>query len=189
MRRRLLFRRNRAQTKLILSWHLGRRTERDTLAFAEKLNEATGGAFQITTDGFSAYFDATHTSLGTRVDYAQLIKVYGTPAEGEHRYSPARIVEVIAKPVWGQPDADRICTSHVERQNLTMRMHIRRLTRLTNAFSKKLENHKAALAIHFAYYSFCRVHQMSRVTPAMEAGLTDHVLGDSRTFAPRSNRK
>jgi IS1 family transposase len=162
-------------TKVILAWHLGRRTERDTAAFTEKPNEATSGEFQITTDAFSGYFQAIHMSLGTRVDYAQLIKVYGTSAEDEHRYSPARVLEVIAKPVWGQPDADRICPSHIERQNLTMRMHIRRLTRLTNAFSKKWDNLKAALAIHLAYYNFCRAHQTPRVTPAMEAGLTSQV--------------
>jgi transposase-like protein/IS1 family transposase len=162
-------------TKLVLAWHLGRRTERDTFAFTEKLNEATGGRFQITTDGFSAYFDAVHTSLGTRVDYAQLIKVYAATTEEEHRYSPPRVIEAIAKPLWGQPDADRICTSHVERQNLTMRMQIRRLTRLTNAFSKKWENLKAALALYFAWYNFCRRHRTIRCTPAMEARITDNI--------------
>ena len=162
-------------TKLVLTWHLGRRTAQDTEVFTEELSHATTGRFQITTDGFGAYPEAIHYSLGTRVDFAQLIKVYATPAENETRYSPARVVEVIAKPVWGQPDPERICTSHVERQNLTMRMCIRRLTRLTNAFSKKRENLKAAIALHFGWYNFCRRHQTLRVTPAMEAGISTHV--------------
>jgi IS1 family transposase len=162
-------------SKLVLTWHLGRRSTRDTEVFIEKLNEAASGKFQVTTDGFAPYFDAIHMSLGTRVDYAQLIKVYAAPTDEEHRYSPASVVEAIAKPVWGQPDPERICTSHVERQNLTMRMQIRRLTRLTNAFSKKRENLWAALALYFAWYNFCRMHRTIRCTPAMEAGITDHI--------------
>jgi IS1 family transposase len=160
---------------MVLTWHLGRRTANDTEYFVEKLNEATTGKFQVTTDGFAPYFDAIHTSVGTRVDYAQLIKVYAAPTDEEHRYSPASVVDAIAKPLWGQPDPERICTSHVERQNLTMRMQIRRLTRLTNAFSKKRANLWAGLALYFAWYDFCRIHRSIRVTPAMEAGITDHV--------------
>ena len=162
-------------SKLVPTWHLGRRTAHDTEYFVEKLNEATTGKIQVTTDGFGPYFDAIHTSLGTRVDYAQLIKVYAAPTDEEHRYSPASVVEAIAKPVWGQPDPERICTSHVERQNLTMRMQIRRLTRLTNAFSKKRENLWAALALYFAWYNFCRTHRTIRCTPAMEARIADHI--------------
>jgi IS1 family transposase len=162
-------------SKLIVAWHLGRRTARDTEAFVEKINEAAAGNFQITTDGFRAYVDAVHMSLGTRVDFAQLIKVYAATPEGEHRYSPSEVVATEVVPVIGNPDPSKICTSHVERQNLTMRMQIRRFTRLTNAFSKKWENHYAALALYFAYYNFVRIHSSIRVTPAMEAGLTDHV--------------
>ncbi len=162
-------------TKLVLTWHLGRRTARDTMAFAEKLEAATTGNFQVTTDGYQPYFDAIHTCLGTRVEYAQLIKVYEGSSDDEHRYSPPRVVETTVKPMWGHPDPERICTSHTERQNLTLRMSMRRLTRLTNAFSKKWHNLKAAYAIQFAYYNLCRVHQSLRVTPAMEAGITNHV--------------
>lgn len=162
-------------TKLVLAWHLGKRTARDTMAFTEKISDATRGKFQITTDGFAPYFDAIHTSLGTRVDYAQLIKVYAGQGEEEHRYSPAKIVEEILKPMWGRPDPDRVCTSHVERHNLTMRMQMRRLTRLTNGFSKKWENFGLALALYFAWYNFCKIHSTIRCTPAMEAGIADHV--------------
>src|SRR5712691_6990714 len=107
-----------------------------------------------------------------RCDFAQLVKVYASPREGQQRYSPAEIVEAVPVPRIGKPEPKLICTSHVERQNLTMRMAIRRLTRLTNAFSKKWSNLRAVLAVHFAYYNFCRVHSSSRVTPAMEAGFT-----------------
>ena len=166
------------QSKLILAWHLGRRTARDTLLFTEKIFatvDGTEGRFQVSTDGFDAYPDAITYSLGTRVDYAQLIKLYEAPAADEHRYSPSRVVEAIARPVFGNPDPERICTSHVERQNLNVRMAMRRFTRLTNGFSKKWENLKAALALYFAYYNFCRIHKTIRCTPAMEAGITSRV--------------
>jgi transposase-like protein/IS1 family transposase len=164
-------------TKLVLAWHLGRRNVRDTVEFTEKLHEATEGRFQLTTDGFVAYPDAVAYSLGTRVDFAQLVKVYSQSDQsgGERRYSPAEVIKAIPTPIWGRPDPERISTSHVERQNLTMRMMMRRLTRLTNAFSKKWENLSAALALHFAYYNFCRIHKALRCTPAMEAGITGHV--------------
>jgi transposase-like protein/IS1 family transposase len=167
-------------SKLVLTWHLGRRTARDTVAFTEKINEATKGQFQITTDGFSPYVDAIHYSLGTRVDFAQLVKVYTAPHEGEQRYSPAEVVDAVPVPRWGKPELKRICTSHVERQNLSIRMGMRRMTRLTNAFSKKWENLKAAYALWFAFYNFCRMHKTLRMTPAMEAGITDRIwtIGD-----------
>jgi len=163
------------KTKLVLAWHLGRRTARDTVAFTEKLDAATSGRFQLTTDGFPAYPDAVSYSLGTRVEYAQLIKVYASPRDGEQRYSPADVVEAVPVPRIGRPRRELISTSHVERQNLTIRMAMRRLTRLTNAFSKKWENLKAGFALHFAWYNFVRVHSTIRVTPAMAAGITDHV--------------
>ncbi len=161
-------------TKLILAWHLGRRSAHDTRLFTEKLREATTGRFQITTDGFQPYVTAIERSFGIDVDFAQLVKVYSSPGDGEQRYSPGEVVDAVVIPRIGMPDYQRICTSHVERQNLTMRMCVRRLTRLTNAFSKKWVNLKYAIALHFAYYNFCRIHKTLRVTPAMEAGLTDH---------------
>lgn len=163
-------------TKLILAWHLGDRDAANAEAFTEKLHHATSGHFQLTTDGLASYPDAVSYSLGTRVDYAQLIKIYGnTDREGEQKYSPPEVVETVTKPVFGNPDPSRICTSIVERSNLSMRTSIRRLTPLTNAFSKKWENLHAMLSLYFAFYNFCRVHSSIRCTPAMESGLTSHV--------------
>jgi IS1 family transposase len=162
-------------SKLILAWHLGKRNKQETLAFIIKLRSATKGKFQLTTDGWPSYPDAVERVFGSDIHYAQLVKVYAASRDGEQRYSPAEVVDVEVVPRAGMPDYERICTSHIERQNLTMRMQIRRLTRLTNAFSKKWENLRAAIALHFAYYNFCRVHSSLRVTPAMEAGITDHV--------------
>jgi transposase-like protein/IS1 family transposase len=162
-------------TKLILAWHLGDRDAENTEKFTEKLDHATSGHFQLTADGFFAYPQAVSYSLGTRVDFAQLIKVYRADREGEQKYSPPEVVETITKPIIGNPDPRRICTSIVERSNLSMRTSIRRLTRLTNAFSKKWDNLKAMLALYFAYYNFCRIHSSIRCTPAMESGLTGHV--------------
>jgi IS1 family transposase len=163
-------------SKLVLNFALGRRNQATTDIFIEGLRAATSpDDFQITTDGFAPYRSAISNTLDDRCDFAQLIKVYRSNPEVEHRYSPADVVSTEVVPVMGRPDPERICTSHVERQNLTMRMQIRRLTRLTNGFSKKWENLWAALALHFAYYNFCRIHRTIRVTPAMEAGITDHV--------------
>ena len=143
-------------TKLILAWHLGQRDMPNTEAFTEKLDRATSGRFQLSTDGLKTYPDAVAYSLGTRVDYAQLIKVYGkVDVEGERKYSPPEVVDTVTKPLIGSPDPRRICTSIVERSNLSMRTSIRRLTRLTNAFSKKWENLHAMLSLYFAYYNFC----------------------------------
>ena len=163
-------------TKLILNFALGRRDNDTTNIFIEGLRAATSPQrFQITTDGFVPYKQAITTTLSDRCDFAQLIKVYVNDPEGEHRYSPPDVTHTERVPVMGNPDPAKICTSHVERQNLTIRMQMRRLTRLTNAFSKKWENLWAAYCLHFAYYNFCRIHKTLRITPAMEAGITDRV--------------
>ena len=162
-------------TKLVLAWHLGQRDMVDTEAFTEKLDYATSGHFQLTTDGFRPYENAVSYSLGTRVDYAMLIKVYAANREGEQKYSPPEVVETVTKPIIGYPDPNRICTSIVERSNLSIRTSVRRLPRLTNAFSKKWENLRAMLAVYFAFYNFCRIHSSIRCTPAMEAGLTKNI--------------
>jgi transposase-like protein/IS1 family transposase len=163
-------------SKLVLNFALGKRNQATTNAFIEGLRAATSDApYQITADGFAPYVSAIDSTLSDRVDFAQLIKVYRATPEGERRYSPAEVVSTETVPAIGNPDPRRVCTSHVERQNLTMRMMIRRLTRLTNAFSKKWENLWAALCLHFAFYNFCRIHRTIRVTPAMEAGIADRV--------------
>lgn len=163
-------------TKIVLTWHLGKRDRKSTEQFIGKLRYATSDdRFQITTDGFKPYVNAVDMILGDRVDFAQLVKVYASPREGEQRYSPGEVVEAVPVRIMGNPNPARICTSHIERQNLSIRMGMRRMTRLTNAFSKKWENLEAAYALHFAYYNFCRIHKTLRVTPAMEQGITDHV--------------
>jgi IS1 family transposase len=164
------------ETKLVLNFTVGKRDQLTIDNFVVGLRLASAHRrFQITTDGFVPYRSAIETTLGDRVDFAQLIKVYRATPEGERRYSPAEVVSTETVVGIGQPDPKRIYTSHVERQNLSMRMGIRRFTRLTNAFSKKLENHWAAICLWFAFYNFSRIHQTLRVTPAMAAGLTDHV--------------
>src|SRR5882724_12951033 len=161
---------------MVLSWHLGRRTRDDTMAFMQKLDKATKGFFQITTDAFSAYWDAVVYYLGTCVSFAQLIKTYSsTTGQAEVRYSPGEVVEAVPVIRHGKPDPQKISTSHFERQNLNIRMAMRRMTRLTNAFSKKWENLYWAYALYFAFYNFWRIHGTTRVTPAIEAGITDHV--------------
>ncbi len=162
-------------SKLILNFALGKRNQATTDIFIEGLRLATSGHFQITTDGFAPYRNSIPNTLEDRADFAQCIKVYRAPSEAEGRYSPAEVASMEVVPVMGQPDPKRICTSHIERQNLSVRMGTRRFTRLTNAFSKKWENHWAALACWFAFYNFCRVHKTLRVTPAMAAGIADHV--------------
>jgi len=168
-----------AETKLIPAYTVGKRDRETTYQFLIALRDriAEEHRFQITTDGFHFYRKGVEDVFAGQADFAQMIKLYGE--HGQHdaagRYSPSPMIETIIRIRDGRPDMRHISTSFVERQNLTMRMAIRRFTRLTNAFSKKLENLKAACALHFAYYNFCRIHKSLRVTPAMEAGLTDHI--------------
>jgi IS1 family transposase len=163
-------------TKLVLTHYLGKRTAPSTEHFVAKLAVATSGhPYQLTSDGFPPYVKAVKKHLPGRVHFAQLIKVYSSPREGEQRYSAGEVVEAVPVRRMGYPQRDRICTSHIERQNLSIRMGMRRMTRLTNAFSKKWANLEAAYALWFAYYNWCRVHKTLRITPAMEAGITDHV--------------
>lgn len=164
-----------ADTKLCVSYLVGGRDAGWAREFLEDCASRIAGRVQVTTDGHRAYLDAVEGAFGMDVDYAQLQKIYGAPDENETRYSPARCIGCDMKVISGNPDPRHISTSYVERQNLSMRMSIRRFTRLTNAFSKKVENHAAAVALWFMYYNFCRVHQTLRVTPAMEAKLSDHV--------------
>ena len=142
----------------------------------EDLASRLANRVQLTTDGHRVYFEAVEGAFGCEVDYAMLVKIYESTQE-ETRYSPAHCTGCETNVVSGNPDPDHISTSYVERQNLTLRMQNRRFTRLTNAFSKKIENHIFHLALHYMYYNFCRVHKTLRVTPAMEAGVTDHVWG------------
>ena len=160
-------------SKLVLAWHLGRRDRWHTHDFMEKLNAATAGGFQLTTDGFGAYPDAVEFSFGARVDYAQLVKNFGSEGgEEARRYAPPRLIGAEKIAVQGDPDEARICTSHVERANWTLRGHLRRMTRLSNGFSRKRANLRAALALFFVYYNFCRFHKSIRMTPAMAAGIS-----------------
>jgi IS1 family transposase len=169
-----------AESKLIPCFRVGKRDGTTAARFLRDLEGRLSGRIQLTTDGFSAYIDAAWSAWGADVDFAQLVKMYEAQNPGPGRYSPPRVSEVVSTRITGSPDPERVCTSYVERQNLTIRMACRRFTRLTNAFSKKLENLKAALALHFAYYNFVRIHRSLRVTPAMAAGVTSHVwtLGD-----------
>jgi transposase-like protein/IS1 family transposase len=163
-----------ANTKLILSWHLGKRTPIDVECFLEKLRCTVADGFQLTSDGFKPYPQAIWSVFGQTVSYAQLIKNYGQ-SDDDRRYSPPQIVSIDKIARIGNPDIDRVCTSYVERNNLSVRTFVRRMTRLTIGFSKKWENHEAALSLFFAYFNFCRKHSTLRTTPAIAAGLTDHV--------------
>ncbi len=165
-----------ADTKLCVSWLVGGRDAGWALDFMNDCASRIVGRVQVTTDAHRAYLEAVEGAFGMDVDYAQLQKIYGAPSDEEQRrYSPAKCIGCDLKVVSGNPDPKHVSTSFVERQNLTMRMSMRRFTRLTNAFSKKVDNHRHAVALYFVYYNFCRVHQTLRVTPAMEAGLADHV--------------
>jgi IS1 family transposase len=163
-------------TKLVLTHFLGKRNAGCTEHFIAKLAAATSSKpYQLSSDGFKGYVTAVKKQLRGRVSFAQLVKVYSAPREGEQRYSPGEVVEAVPVKIMGNPDSRRICTSHIERQNLSIRMGMRRMTRLTNAFSKKWSGLEAAYNLWFAYYNFCRRHQTLRITPAMEAGITNRL--------------
>ncbi|MHB8526763.1 MAG: IS1 family transposase [Candidatus Acidiferrales bacterium] len=163
-----------ADSKLIVSWLVGGRDAGTAYGFMDDLAKRLANRVQLTTDGHRAYLSAVEEAFGSEIDYAMLVKMYGKD-EADTRYSPPECISCREVEISGRPDPKHISTSMIERQNLTMRMHMRRFTRLTNAFSKKVENHIASIAIHYMHYNFCRVHQTLRVTPAMEAGITDHV--------------
>jgi IS1 family transposase len=164
-----------ADTKLVVSYLVGGRDGGWAKEFMEDCASRITNRVQITTDGHKAYLDAVENAFGADIDYAQLQKIYCAPMENHSRYSPATCIGCDMKTVSGNPNPRRVSTSFVERQNITMRMQMRRFTRLTNGFSKKADNHRHMVALHYMFYNFCRVHQTLRCTPAMEAGLTDHV--------------
>jgi transposase-like protein/IS1 family transposase len=166
-----------SETKLVLTYHVGKRNSDSAMTFMRDLSERVTGRCQLSTDGFEAYPGAVEEYFGADVDFAQVIKNYApVNTDGPDWFRPSsRVTSITLKPITGNPDETRISTSHVERLNLTLRMHNRRFTRLTNGFSKSLDHLRAAVALFMAYYNFCKVHQTLRVTPAMEARLTDHV--------------
>jgi len=172
-----------ADTKLIPSWVIGPRDGITARIFVNDLASRLADRVQLTSDGLNVYLSAVARAFRGHVDYAMLQKIYGNPAEGEKRYSPADCIGIERKIIDGNPDPDHISTSYIERANLTMRMGMRRFTRLTNAFSKKIENHTAAVALHMLHYNFVRIHQTLRVTPAMAAGVADRLWETSDIVA------
>jgi len=163
-----------ADTKLVPSFMVGNRDAQTARIFIDDLASRLAHRVQLTTDGLNVYLDAVEGAFGADIDYAVLVKMYESSQE-ETRYSPAVCVSAEPKRIMGNPDPAHISTSYVERQNLTMRMGMRRFTRLTNGFSKKVENHAYQIALHYMHYNFVRIHKTLRVTPAMEAGVTDHL--------------
>jgi IS1 family transposase len=164
-----------ADSKLVPTWHIGTRDSYIAEIFVRDLAARLSNRVQITTDGHRPYLEAIEGAFGADVDYAVLQKIYGPSPEGQRRYSPAECIGCQTRIIEGNPDPRHISTSHVERNNLTMRMHMRRFTRLTNAFSKRVENHAHAVALHFMYYNFCKLHKAHRLTPAMAAGVSDRL--------------
>ena len=175
-----------SETKLIPTYKIGKRDLPTAQIFICDLASRLSNRIQLSSDKLSAYIEAVEAGFGTDVDYGQIVKTYEAEPIGPGRYSPPKVVSVIKEYIMGNPDINKICTSFVERQNLTMRMQIRRLTRLTNAFSKKLENLKAAVALHFVHYNFVRIHSTLRMPPAMAAGVTKE-LWTVRELIERTN--
>ena len=166
-----------ADSKLIIQWFVGGRDGDCAKLFIDDLASRLATRVQLTSDGLKAYLEAVEGAFGADVDYAQLVKIYGaSPDSAKGRYSPAECAGIIKNPIEGNPDPKHISTSYVERQNLTMRMSMRRFTRLTNGFSKKLESHIYAISLYFVFYNWMRIHKTLRVTPAMAAGLTDKLM-------------
>jgi IS1 family transposase len=177
-----------ADTKLIVSWLVGGRDGEYAAAFMDDLRSRLANRVQLTTDGHKAYLEAVEGAFGDDVDYAMLVKLYGPSADGtagtaERKYSPGECTGTRKARITGKPDERHVSTSYVERQNLTMRMHMRRFTRLTNGFSKKVENHAHMVALHCVFYNFVRIHKTLRVTPAMAAGVTDRLWNVSDIVA------
>ncbi|HSY16840.1 MAG TPA: IS1 family transposase [Candidatus Acidoferrales bacterium] len=164
-----------ADSKLIPCWHIGKRDYLDASKFIGNLAGRLASRVQLTSDGHRPYLQAVEDAFGAEIDYSMLVKLYGKPMNNEARYSPPVCIGAKKRKIIGKPDKSLISTSYIERQNLTLRMNNRRFTRLTNAFSKKLENHKWSCALHFFHYNFGRIHQTLRVTPAMQAGVSNHV--------------
>ena len=164
-----------ADSKLIISWLVGDRNAEYANAFMQDIADRLLNRVQLTTDGLKAYIEAVEGAFGADIDYAQLIKLYGPSPDGEKRYSPAVCTGAEKHVIQGNPAKAKISTSYIERQNLTMRMNMRRFTRLTNGFSKRIQNHAYAVAIYFMHYNFVRIHQTTRATPAMESGVTKHL--------------
>jgi len=162
-------------TKLVITWLVGLRNAAWASSFMYDVASRLSNRVQMTTDGHRTYLEAVEGAFGADIDYAQLIKLYGKSPEAETKYSPAKCIGTSQETITGNPKKEDVSTSHIERQNLTMRMSMRRFTRLTNAFSKKVENLQHAVALHFMYYNFVRIHRSLRVTPAMEAGVTDRL--------------
>ena len=166
-----------ADSKLIVQWYVGPRDGETAKFFVDGLASRLASRVQLTSDGLKAYLEAVDGAFGADVDYAQLVKLYGAaPESAKGRYSPAECTGIIKTPIEGKPDEKHISTSYVERQNLTMRMSMRRFTRLTNGFSKKLESHIYAISLYFVFYNWMRIHKTLKVTPAMAAGLTTKLM-------------
>jgi IS1 family transposase len=182
-----------ADSKLIVGYRVGQRTALDAYDFMHDVAARLSNRVQLTTDSLKVYLNAVDYAFGIDIDYAILEKHYGslvnTNSAAHHRYTPAKITGVRAATITGDPDRKHVSTSYVERQNLTMRMHMRRFTRLTNGFSKKIEMHAHSVALHFMYYNFCKIHQTLRVTPAMEAHISDHAWDIEELIALLSSQQ